>query len=62
MVKRSRRLKEGIKSLEKQVLKHRQKLEEARRQNKLDLAGYYEKEIQGFEKEILKKKKQMKLK
>ena len=59
MVRRSKRLKEGVKSLEQQIQKHKQKLEEARKQKRQDLTGYYEKEIQKFQQEIEKKKRQL---
>ena len=60
MVKRSKRLREGVRSLEQQIRKHKKKLEEAREQKRQDLTGYYEKEIQKFQQEIEKKKKQLK--
>ena len=60
MVKRKKRLEKGIKSLREQIRVHEQKRKEAIAQGKLELAEYYEKEIES--KTETKEKKQDKIK
>jgi phage shock protein A len=55
-MKRKKRLEKGIKSLEKQVEIHKQKLKQAVEQGNEELAGYYEKDIKRLENELKKKK------
>jgi glucosamine-6-phosphate deaminase len=45
MVNRKKRLRKGIGSLQKQIELHEQKLKQAEKEGRLELAGYYEKEI-----------------
>ncbi|MDI6721782.1 MAG: hypothetical protein QMD85_05290 [Candidatus Aenigmarchaeota archaeon] len=53
-----KRVKKGIKSLEKQIELHKEKLAKAAKEGNIGLTGYYEKEIQNFErvKERLKRR------
>lgn len=60
MVKRKKRLERGIESLKEQIEIHEQKREDAIAQGKLELADYYEKEIES--KTGTKKKKEGQLK
>ncbi len=60
MVKRKKRLERGIESLKEQIEIHEQKREDAIAQGKLELADYYEKEIES--KTETKKKKEGQLK
>ena len=56
MPKRKKRLKKGIQSIEEQIEKHKEKLEQAIEEGKIELANYYEKEIKTFSKNKEKKK------
>jgi hypothetical protein len=56
---RKRKLRRGIASLESQVSRHLEKLRVAEAEGAWELAGYYQKEIQKFEQEIAKKKRQL---
>ena len=49
MAKRKVRARKGIDSLEKQIEIHKQKLEKAKEEGKLELADYYVDEIKSFE-------------
>jgi len=49
MGKRKVRARKGVDSLEKQIETHKQKLEKAREEGKLELADYYVKEIKSLE-------------
>lgn len=60
MVKRKKRLKKGIKSLEKQISIHKDKKEKALKEGKLERVGYYAKEIRAKEKDRDKKERQSK--
>ena len=60
MTNRKNRLMKGVESLEKQLTLHKEKLEKARKENKLELADYYEKEIWAKEKDKEKKKRLLK--
>lgn len=60
MTNRKKRLAKGVESLEKQLVLHKEKLEKARKENKLELADYYEKEIGAKEKDKLKKERLLK--
>jgi len=57
MVNRKKRLAKGIKSIESQIQKHRIKSEKAKKDNKIELVDYYEKEIKNLEFSKEKKKK-----
>lgn len=63
MPNRKNRLKKGIESLEKQIALHEEKLRKAKDEERLELAGDYEKEIEsmkGYKKKkenLLKNKK-----
>ena len=60
MANRKKRLKKGIESLQKQIEIHEQKLKQAEKEGKLELAGYYEKEIKNMRKYMGKKEKSLK--
>ena len=60
MTNRKNRLMKGVESLEKQLTLHKEKLEKPRKENKLELADYYEKEIWSKEKDKEKKKRLLK--
>ncbi|MEK6907214.1 MAG: hypothetical protein AABW45_01685 [Nanoarchaeota archaeon] len=48
MPNRKKRLKKGIESLQKQILLHEEKLKKAKKEGKLELADYYEKEVENM--------------
>lgn len=50
MVKREKRLKKGIDSIEEQIKIHEEKMKEANTNEDSDLEGYYKKEIDGLKK------------
>jgi len=60
MANRKKRLKKGIESLQKQIELHEQKLKQAEKEGRLELTGYYEKEIKNMKKYREKKKKSLK--
>ena len=60
MANRKKRLRKGIGSLQKQIELHEQKLKQAEKEGKLELAGYYEKEIKNMRKYMGKKEKSLK--
>jgi len=60
MTNRKKRLIKGVESLEKQLILHKEKLEKARKEGKLELVDYYEKEIEAKEKDKEKKKRLLK--
>ena len=55
-MKRKKRLIRGISSLEEQKKIHQEKKEKAKEEGNYELAKYYEKELEKFEKEVSKKK------
>ena len=57
MPDRKKRLKKGIESLQKQISLHEEKLKLAEREGKLELVGYYEKELEAKRKDKEKKEK-----
>lgn len=57
MTNRKKRLKKGIESLEKQIKLHEEKLNEAKKEGKIELTDYYEKEIDVKKKDIEEKKR-----
>lgn len=57
MPNRKKRLKKGIESLQKQISLHEEKLKKAEKGGKLELIGYYEKEIWEKKKDKEKKEK-----
>lgn len=57
MVKREKRLKKGISSIEEQIKIHEEKMKEANADENLDLEGYYKKEIEGLKKAKDRKEK-----
>jgi len=61
-VKRKKRLKKGIESIEKQIDIHGEKLKEAVGRGDDELVSYYKKELIMLEKEEDKKKEQLKKK
>ncbi len=48
MPNRKNRLKKGIESLEKQIKLHEEKLKKAEKEGRLELTGYYKKEIKNM--------------
>jgi len=60
MPKRKKRLQKGIASLKKQVTLHEEKLRKAEFHDKIELAGYYKKEILAKKKDMEKKEKLIK--
>ena len=57
MVNRKKRLERGIESLKRRLDEHKIKLERAKKDNKIELIDYYEKELENFEIYREKKKK-----
>lgn len=55
MVNRKKRLKKGIESLTEQIEIHKEKREKAQKEGNLELAEYYNSEIEGLEKTKNKK-------
>jgi len=59
---RKKRLKKGIVSIEKQLVLHKEKKDEAKRNKKFELVGYYKREIEAkkedkeYKERLLKKK------
>lgn len=60
MPNRSKRLKKGIESLQKQIQLHEEKLKKAQEEGKLELIGYYQKEIESKKKDKEKKERLLK--
>ncbi|MBS3090793.1 hypothetical protein J4433_03445 [Candidatus Pacearchaeota archaeon] len=58
-MKRKKRLQKGIKSIKEQINLHVEKKEIAKKKGKVELAGYYNKEIEKLEETKEKKEKQM---
>jgi len=58
-MKRKKRLKKGIESIERQIEIHEEKLKEAVKKGDEELVGYYDKEIIRLEKEENKKKEKL---
>ena len=48
-MKRKKRLEKGIESIEEEISLHREKRDKADKEGKLELAGYYDKEILALE-------------
>ena len=57
MTNRKKRLKKGIGPLQKQISLHEEKLKKEEKEGKLELAGYYEKEIEAKKRDKEKKEK-----
>ena len=51
MPSRKKRLKKGIESLQKQISLHEEKLKKAEKEGKIELVGYFEKEIEAKKKD-----------
>ncbi len=60
MPNRKKRLEKGIESLQKQISLHEEKLKRAEDEGKIELVGYYEKEIEAKKKDKEKKEKFLK--
>lgn len=60
MPNRKKRLKKGIASLREQITRHEEKLQLAVQEGKLELVGYYAKEIEAKKKDKEKKEKSLK--
>lgn len=58
-MKRKKRLEKGIESLEEQKIIHLHKREEAEELGEEELVRYYDKEIEKFEKEKVKKEEKL---
>ena len=58
MTNRKKRLKKGIESLQEQIELHLEKKEVAENEGKIDLVGYYEREIEA-KKETKRKKEEI---
>lgn len=56
MPNRGNRLKRGIESLQKQIILHVEKLKQAEKEGKLELVGYYKKEIEAKKRDKEKKR------
>lgn len=59
MVKREKRLEKGIESLEEQKKIHQEKRKNAEEAGEEELVRYYDKEIEKFENEKIKKKEKL---
>jgi hypothetical protein len=59
MANRKKTLEKGVESLEREIKLHEEKLEQARKDGKIDLEKYYQKEIEGLRK--TKERKEMML-
>ena len=57
-MKRKKRLEKGIQSIEEEIKIHKEKRDKAKEEGDLELAGYYDKEINGLEKTKERKAKQ----
>ena len=51
MVNKKKRLQKGIKSIEKQIKLHEEKLNKAEEEDNVGLAGYYKKEMESKKKD-----------
>ena len=51
MANRKKRLQKGIESLDKQIMLHEEKLKRAEKEENIELAGYYRKEISAKKKD-----------
>ena len=51
MANRKKRLQKGIESLEKQIRLHEEKLKKAEKEDNIELAEYYKKEIEAKKKD-----------
>ena len=60
MPNRRNRLKKVIESLQKQIQLHEEKLKKAQEEGKLELIGYYQKEIESKKKDKEKKERLLK--
>jgi len=58
-MKRKKRLEKGIGSIDEKIKLHGEKREKAKKEEKLELTGYHDKEILGLEKTRDRKKKQL---
>ena len=58
-MKRKKKLEKGIESIKKQIEIHKEKREKALEESELELAEYYEHEIDNLEKNQEKKKQQL---
>lgn len=58
-MKREKRLRKGIKSIEGQINLHEEKKKIAEKEGKIELAGYYNKEIEKLGETKQKKEKQL---
>ena len=59
MVNRKKRLQKGIDLLERQIKLHEEKLKKAKEDDNIELAGYYQKEIEAKKKDKQEKQKML---
>ena len=59
MTNRKKRLAKGIASLQEQITLHEEKLKQAEQEGKLELVGYYIKELEAKKKDVEKKEKSL---
>ena len=58
-MKRKKRLEKGIESIQEQIKLHKQKREQAEKEGRIELAEYYDKEIESLGETREKKEKQL---
>lgn len=59
MVNRKKRLQKGIDLLERQIKLHEEKLKKAKEDDKIELAGYYQKELEAKKKDKEQKQRML---
>lgn len=60
MTNRKKRLQKGIESIERQIQLHEEKLNKAEKEDSIELAGYYRKEIAAKKKDMEEKRRILK--
>lgn len=58
-MKREKRLQKGIESIEEQIKLHEEKRKKAEEEGKIELAGYYSREIESLKETKQKKEKRL---
>lgn len=58
-MKREKRLQKGIESIEEQIKLHEEKRKKAEEEGKIELAGYYSREIESLKETKQEKEKQL---
>ncbi|HLC63011.1 MAG TPA: hypothetical protein VJJ21_01710 [Candidatus Nanoarchaeia archaeon] len=59
-MKRKKRAEKSVTSLQERIEEHKLKLEQAKKEGKLELVSYYEKELEALNTYLMKKKKLLK--